>query len=250
MQISLQFDEFFLPKNFKSLISRKFEIFTKTSHLKLVETTCTYYHNLNRQINLMQIDLENPLWRNLRMARSEDPNWLEKSNFSVPPPPMYPSQDLDDNDEVVELREDEFDDDDDEEEEREPLQQPLVPHQHRPPNLELQIPPPSTLDCDQNCFYCLSCSAATPSLVASPAMPLTPQFVLPFRASLPNSPAPILVYSPVVATPVLPSTPLTPYIPQSLPSPFLSPLNVGDQQVFVYPSSPSQIPPQSYFPYN
>ena len=30
MQISLQFDEFFDRKNFKILISRKFEIFTKT----------------------------------------------------------------------------------------------------------------------------------------------------------------------------------------------------------------------------
>lgn len=186
------------------------------------------------------------------MARSDDPNWLEKSNFSVPPPPMYPSLDLDDHDEVVVLREDVFDDEDDEEEERKPFQ-PLVTHQHRPPNLELQIPSPSTLDCDQNCFYCLqSCSAAaTPSLVASPAMPLTPQFVLPFRTSLPNSPAPILVYSPLVATPVLPSTPLTPFIPQSLPSPFLSPLNVGDQQVFVYPSPSQMVPPtQSSFPYN
>lgn len=198
------------------------------------------------------IDDENPLWRNLRMARSDDPNWLEKSNFSVPPPPMYPSLDLDDHDEVVVLREDVFDDEDDEEEERKPFQ-PLVTHQHRPPNLELQIPSPSTLDCDQNCFYCLqSCSAAaTPSLVASPAMPLTPQFVLPFRTSLPNSPAPILVYSPLVATPVLPSTPLTPFIPQSLPSPFLSPLNVGDQQVFVYPSPSQMVPPtQSSFPFN
>ena len=40
MQISLQFDEFFWTKNFKILISRRFEIFTKTSHLKLVGTAC------------------------------------------------------------------------------------------------------------------------------------------------------------------------------------------------------------------
>ena len=35
MQISLQFDEFFLTKYFKILILRTFESFTKTSHLKL-----------------------------------------------------------------------------------------------------------------------------------------------------------------------------------------------------------------------
>ena len=40
MQISLQFDEFFDRKNFKILISRRFEIITKTSHLKLVGTPC------------------------------------------------------------------------------------------------------------------------------------------------------------------------------------------------------------------
>ena len=41
LQISLEFDEFYLTKNFKILISRRFEIFTKTSHLKLVGTPCT-----------------------------------------------------------------------------------------------------------------------------------------------------------------------------------------------------------------
>ena len=41
MQISLQFDEFFDRKKFKILISRRFEIFTKNFHLKLVGTPCT-----------------------------------------------------------------------------------------------------------------------------------------------------------------------------------------------------------------
>ena len=40
VQISLQFDEFFDRKIFKILISRRFEIFTKTSHL--VGTPCKY----------------------------------------------------------------------------------------------------------------------------------------------------------------------------------------------------------------
>ena len=40
MQISLQFDEFFDRKNFKILILRRYEILTKTSHLKLVGTHC------------------------------------------------------------------------------------------------------------------------------------------------------------------------------------------------------------------
>ena len=41
MRISIQFDEYFWQKNFKILISVRFEIFTKTSHLKLVGTPCT-----------------------------------------------------------------------------------------------------------------------------------------------------------------------------------------------------------------
>ena len=40
VQISFQFDEFFWQKKFKILISRRFEIFTKTSHLKLVGIRC------------------------------------------------------------------------------------------------------------------------------------------------------------------------------------------------------------------
>ena len=40
VQISLQFDEF-LAKNFKVLISRRLEIFTKNYHFKLVGTPCS-----------------------------------------------------------------------------------------------------------------------------------------------------------------------------------------------------------------
>ena len=46
MQSSLQFDKFFDRKNFKILISRKFEIFeifTKISRLKLVGTPCSLH---------------------------------------------------------------------------------------------------------------------------------------------------------------------------------------------------------------
>ena len=41
MRISIQFDEYFWQKNFKILISVRFEIFTKNSYLKLVGTPCT-----------------------------------------------------------------------------------------------------------------------------------------------------------------------------------------------------------------
>ena len=43
VQISLQFDEYFRQKISKILISRSFEIFTKTSHLKLVGTPADTY---------------------------------------------------------------------------------------------------------------------------------------------------------------------------------------------------------------
>ena len=48
VQISLQFDEYFDRKNFKILISHRFEIFTKTSHLKLVGTPCSYKNDVNK----------------------------------------------------------------------------------------------------------------------------------------------------------------------------------------------------------
>ena len=188
---------------------------------------------------------------------------MEKSNFSVPPP-IYRPQDLDDYDEVVSLREEKFYDDDDEEEgddevfndfegEVEEAEQPLPSVQHhRPPNLDLRLATHMSPDCDQNCHWCCPQFVASPSVRASPVMTSTPQFVLPFRAALPNSP--IVVYSPLVTTPIVaaaaPSTPgpLTPYLPQSLPSPFLPPLNVGDQpQVFIYPL-PTQMTPQHPHP--
>ena len=50
----------FFNKKFKILISRRFEIFTKTSHLKLVGThcmskICPYYPNMSKYIHIVQI---------------------------------------------------------------------------------------------------------------------------------------------------------------------------------------------------